>query len=223
MGNYKSFGDSKFIPGCSAEAVQKLLQGSAAYADNAAAVSGLWDQVGAAMFSLRSTELQLGLESDGVSTYYSANITKADVDIVKRCAACHTDAIQPIARLLLLTVFVVLCCAVLCCAMLCCACCLLPPVVAPLFDSFMEERGLSPYNTRAFKVGEGFELRFASASPDGGAGKYAKDTVDFEGVSISLVFGDYAALMQRVADNLGKASEHGAFMRACVQLQGCVS
>lgn len=47
-------------------------------------ITGLWDKVGKAIFSLTSNELQLGLESDGVSTYYSANITKADTLIVKR-------------------------------------------------------------------------------------------------------------------------------------------
>ena len=47
-------------------------------------MTALWNKVGSAIFSLSSNELQLGLESDGVSTYYSANITKADTLVVKR-------------------------------------------------------------------------------------------------------------------------------------------
>ena len=162
LGNYKSFGDSKFVPGCSPAAFRSILEASAAFkGSERGTIVKLWNQVGNAIFSLEQTELQLGLETDGVSTYFSANITKADTELIKR---------------------------------------------------FIEGRGLSPYNTRAFKLADGsFEIRFASASPDGAAdGKYKAETVEFEGVRVSLVFGDHGALMQRVCDNLRKALEHAA-------------
>lgn len=81
----------------------------------------------------------------------------------------------------------------------------------------MESRDLSPYNTRAFKLDDGsFELRFASAKEDGASdGKYKKETVEFDGVRISLSFGDYGPLMQRVCDNLSKAADHGECVCLC--------
>jgi dipeptidyl-peptidase-3 len=79
MGNYLSFGDTKFIPRIPKEKFQSLL-GSAA--NSTVQIQALWNQCKARVYSLSIQERELGLEDKGISTYYSPNITRAEISNV---------------------------------------------------------------------------------------------------------------------------------------------
>ena len=61
MGNYKGFGDSKFVPNLSVEAMDTLVKASEAYKADQGVVGGLWEEVRGPMYSLTDQEKQLGL------------------------------------------------------------------------------------------------------------------------------------------------------------------
>ena len=82
MGNYKSFGDTKFVPALAAKRFKLLL--SAGQAD-AAAFSRLWAACADRMYSLPPRQRQMGLGSAaGISTYFSANCTEEDAAVASR-------------------------------------------------------------------------------------------------------------------------------------------
>lgn len=78
-GNYKSFGDSKFIPRATPESITKL-------AKTSTKAEKLWGQVKDAVYDTSSiAALHLGYPHDGnVSTYYpdSPNIAKTEIEVV---------------------------------------------------------------------------------------------------------------------------------------------
>jgi len=82
VGNYKSFGDTKFVPDLPAERFQLFISSGAA---DAAKVSKLWAECSERMYSLCPRQRQMGLGKDkGISTYFSANCEEADADISGR-------------------------------------------------------------------------------------------------------------------------------------------
>lgn len=78
LGNYKSFGDSKFIPRLSKEQFTKIISCS-----GAKEALDLWNQCQDATYSLRDHEKSLGIPPQGISTYYSENISKKDMEIAQ--------------------------------------------------------------------------------------------------------------------------------------------
>uniref|UniRef100_A0A1X7UPH2 Uncharacterized protein n=1 Tax=Amphimedon queenslandica TaxID=400682 RepID=A0A1X7UPH2_AMPQE len=84
FGNYKSFGDTKFIPDLPREKLEKLITSSQCYCDNKERISFLWSSVADGMFSLHPpTVRQLAFPPDGITTYYSGNCGKEDAEIIK--------------------------------------------------------------------------------------------------------------------------------------------
>lgn len=83
LGNYKSFGDSKFIPCISASSFEAVLKTS----PNWAAMQPLWTWSAGLLYDLSPRLLSLGWGPDkGISTYYSANVTEADATAVQSWA-----------------------------------------------------------------------------------------------------------------------------------------
>lgn len=79
IGNYKSFGDTKFVPALPAERFQVFL--SASVADEAK-VKELWDECMVRMYSLPPRQRQMGLGAkNGISTYFSANCDEQDAEV----------------------------------------------------------------------------------------------------------------------------------------------
>jgi dipeptidyl-peptidase-3 len=75
-----------------------------------------------------------------------------------------------------------------------------------LVQKFMEEKKISPYNTRLFKTGDNqLEIRIASAVK-------GKDVPSehFEGYNISIKFGDHHESLQKVAHYISKAIPYAA-------------
>jgi len=82
IGNYKSFGDTKFVPELSADRFQILLTAGAA---DAAKVAKLWAEVSERMYSLAPRQRQMGLgAANGISTYFSANCEEEDAAVAGR-------------------------------------------------------------------------------------------------------------------------------------------
>ncbi|XP_018408387.1 PREDICTED: dipeptidyl peptidase 3 [Nanorana parkeri] len=84
MGNYKSFGDTKFVPNISKEKLEKLIRASDAFAKDPEGMAGLWKIVEERMYSLEPRERQLGLGDQGITTYFSRNCTMEDAELIQR-------------------------------------------------------------------------------------------------------------------------------------------
>lgn len=61
MGNYKSFGDTKFVPNLPKEKLEQVILGSEAAQQHPEEVRGLWQTCGELMFSLEPRLRHLGL------------------------------------------------------------------------------------------------------------------------------------------------------------------
>ncbi|EFA80210.1 dipeptidyl-peptidase III [Heterostelium album PN500] len=79
MGNYLSFGDTKFIPRTPKEKFAAVV---ASYND--AQLNQLWSQCGDLIYSLGQRERELGLEENGLSTYYSPDIKRSEIELVQK-------------------------------------------------------------------------------------------------------------------------------------------
>ncbi|KAG8563632.1 hypothetical protein GDO81_016156 [Engystomops pustulosus] len=84
MGNYKSFGDTKFVPNLPKEKLEKLLRASEAFTKDPKGMETLWKMVEDRMYSLEPQERQLGLGDHGISTYFSANCTLEDAELIQK-------------------------------------------------------------------------------------------------------------------------------------------
>ncbi|XP_063699162.1 dipeptidyl peptidase 3-like isoform X2 [Culicoides brevitarsis] len=81
-GNYKGFGDSKILPGLSEIKFEALVKSTQAYQDNPKSIGKLLNSTLSLIFSLSDREKTLGLNPEGVTTYFSSNCTKEDAHIV---------------------------------------------------------------------------------------------------------------------------------------------
>ena len=82
LGNYKSFGDTKFVPSCPPTVMQRLVESSAA---DPVKVRTLFTKCAARMYSLPPRQRQLGLgAAKGISTYFTANCDEADAEMAGR-------------------------------------------------------------------------------------------------------------------------------------------
>jgi len=81
MGNYKSFGDTKFVPAVPQDRFHAFVQSATSTSISAVAeeVERLWQECHQRMYSLTPRQRQMGLgESKGISTYFSANCEDTD-------------------------------------------------------------------------------------------------------------------------------------------------
>ncbi|XP_059565979.1 dipeptidyl peptidase 3 isoform X2 [Myotis daubentonii] len=83
MGNYKSFGDTKFVPNLPKEKLERVILGSEAAQQHPAAVRGLWQACGELMFSLERRLRHLGLGKEGITTYFSGDCTMEDAKLAQ--------------------------------------------------------------------------------------------------------------------------------------------
>eukprot|EP01107_Rhizomastix_libera_P002715 TRINITY_DN14675_c0_g1_i2.p1 TRINITY_DN14675_c0_g1~~TRINITY_DN14675_c0_g1_i2.p1 ORF type:complete len:700 (-),score=187.78 TRINITY_DN14675_c0_g1_i2:87-1973(-) len=78
MGNYLSFGDTKFIPNLPRESFVKIF----------AAISPEFEtqckKIVDIIYSLDPKVKQMGLESEGISSYYSPDIKRSEIDLVQQ-------------------------------------------------------------------------------------------------------------------------------------------
>ena len=81
-GNYKSFGDSKIIPNVPKNILEKIVHASKAYKENSLEIASLWTKIRDIIYDLDEKYKSLGLGDKGTTTYFSANCTDADADLV---------------------------------------------------------------------------------------------------------------------------------------------
>ncbi|XP_077448467.1 dipeptidyl peptidase 3 isoform X1 [Stigmatopora argus] len=84
MGNYKSFGDSKFIPNLPKEKLDALVRASQAFQDDPAEMAALWDSCSCPIYSLMDKQKQLGLGDKGITTYFSGNCCMEDAELAQK-------------------------------------------------------------------------------------------------------------------------------------------
>ncbi|XP_012285415.1 dipeptidyl peptidase 3 isoform X2 [Orussus abietinus] len=82
-GNYKSLGDSKIIPNLPKEKFEAIIKASKAYKENSDSIENIWNKIQKSMYSLEGKVKSLGLGDKGITTYFSANCTTDDAELVK--------------------------------------------------------------------------------------------------------------------------------------------
>ncbi|CAG0914713.1 unnamed protein product [Notodromas monacha] len=84
MGNYKGFGDIKFVPEVSVEVMEKFIKASKAYKQDPKGMDELWGLIKGPLFCLKKGVEFLGFNGKGVTTYFSSNCTEEDSKLVGR-------------------------------------------------------------------------------------------------------------------------------------------
>jgi dipeptidyl-peptidase-3 len=84
IGNYTSFGDNKFIPDITPDKFWTVITCSKAYEEHKEAITDIWENIKEVIYK---TEAPFGTirfrEDGGLTTYYSANMTKKEAEIIK--------------------------------------------------------------------------------------------------------------------------------------------
>jgi dipeptidyl-peptidase-3 len=83
MGNYRSFGDNKIIPGLSKESLWAVIKSSTAYHNDPVSVKTIWQGCAEAIYSLGSSERELAFPPNGKTSYYSPNCSQEDAEFVQ--------------------------------------------------------------------------------------------------------------------------------------------
>lgn len=81
-GNYKSMGDSKIVPNLDEDKFEAIVRSSKAFASDQAKIDSLWTSTRGPIYELTEKSKHLGFNDKSITTYFSANCTKADSDTV---------------------------------------------------------------------------------------------------------------------------------------------
>lgn len=81
-GNYKGMGDTKFVPNLEKETFGAIVTASKANQAHGDVIKELWTKCNGPIYSLTDDTKSLGLNGQGVTTYFSDNCTKEDSDLV---------------------------------------------------------------------------------------------------------------------------------------------
>ncbi|CAG11740.1 unnamed protein product, partial [Tetraodon nigroviridis] len=84
MGNYKSFGDTKFIPNLPKDKLEALVKASQAFQEQPSEMEALWRGCSCSMYSLEDRQKQLGLGDKGITTYFSGNCCLEDAELAQK-------------------------------------------------------------------------------------------------------------------------------------------
>ncbi|XP_017883597.1 dipeptidyl peptidase 3 isoform X2 [Ceratina calcarata] len=81
-GNYKAFGDTKIIPNLPKDKFEAVVKVSKAYKNDSETANVIWNKIKDIMYSLEGKLKSLGLGEKGITTYFSANCTEKDAQLV---------------------------------------------------------------------------------------------------------------------------------------------
>ncbi|XP_030638508.1 dipeptidyl peptidase 3 [Chanos chanos] len=84
MGNYKSFGDTKFIPNLPKNKFKALVWHSQAFKESPGEMEQLWNSCSELIYSLENRQKQLGLGEKGITTYFSGNCCLDDAELAQK-------------------------------------------------------------------------------------------------------------------------------------------
>eukprot|EP00830_Metopus_es_P016334 TRINITY_DN501_c0_g1_i1.p1 TRINITY_DN501_c0_g1~~TRINITY_DN501_c0_g1_i1.p1 ORF type:complete len:713 (+),score=157.24 TRINITY_DN501_c0_g1_i1:43-2181(+) len=83
-GNYKSFGDKKFIPELSAEKFLAIIKVSTSFEHNKESLLDIWEEIKDVIYRKDPPYKILGFRNEnGLTSYYSSNIARVEAEIVK--------------------------------------------------------------------------------------------------------------------------------------------
>ncbi|EAT45903.1 AAEL002870-PA [Aedes aegypti] len=81
-GNYKGMGDSKIVPNLEEDKLELIVKSSKAFKADESTVGGLWEKTKKSIFLLTERTKTLGLCDQGITTYFSSNVTKEDTELI---------------------------------------------------------------------------------------------------------------------------------------------
>lgn len=94
-GNYKAFGDSKFVPELAPEEFRTVLEKSEAHKTHGEVIVSLWDSIEKEVYCEEDPFKMIGFrDNNGTTSYYSSNVTSADASRVDEF--CQKNKISPL-------------------------------------------------------------------------------------------------------------------------------
>lgn len=98
-GNYKGFGDTKFIPNLPETSFECIVKNSGAYNNDSQKIERLWSSCKVPVYSLKENVKHLGYPNKALTTYFSSNFTSEDVEIFNQyLKERHIEAYNTRAR-----------------------------------------------------------------------------------------------------------------------------
>lgn len=94
-GNFRSFGDTKFVPELDAVAFWKIVESCSAYQTHGDVLDDIWGRISHEVYSEEDPHQHIGFpDKDGVTSYYSANVTTEDAKFIDEF--CQAQSISPL-------------------------------------------------------------------------------------------------------------------------------
>ena len=94
-GNFRSFGDTKFVPELPAESIEIILHACDAYDTHHDVIEDCWTRIKHEVYSENDPHQHIGFpDKDGVTSYYSSNVTTADSEFMD--TFCQKEGISPL-------------------------------------------------------------------------------------------------------------------------------
>jgi len=84
-GNFKSFGDTKFVPEIPEEKFKSAIIHSCFYSEYKEVLDNIWERISKEVYSEEAPYFKIGFyENSDSSSYYSSNITKPEIELVSK-------------------------------------------------------------------------------------------------------------------------------------------
>lgn len=94
-GNFRSFGDTKFVPELSAEDFKRLIESCEAYATHKDVIDTIWERISFEVYTEAQPFKHIGFpDNNGVTSYYTANVKSEDATFIDQF--CQAEKISPL-------------------------------------------------------------------------------------------------------------------------------
>mmetsp|Transcript_14278 Transcript_14278/g.17970 ORF Transcript_14278/g.17970 Transcript_14278/m.17970 type:complete len:209 (-) Transcript_14278:1518-2144(-) len=94
-GNFRSFGDTKFVPELPLDSFEKILRSCDSYASHQDVIEDCWSRISREVYSEQDPHQHIGFpDKNGVTSYYSANVTSEDASLID--TFCQAQSISPL-------------------------------------------------------------------------------------------------------------------------------
>lgn len=94
-GNYRAFGDTKFVPELPSEEFKTVLDKSEAHKSHAQIIDEIWTSIEKEVYAEEDPFRSIGFrDENGTTSYYSSNITSADAKLIDEF--CQVNKISPL-------------------------------------------------------------------------------------------------------------------------------
>lgn len=94
-GNFRSFGDTKFVPELSKDDFWGIISSSCAFKTHGDVMSNIWEKINYEVYTEKDPHQHIGFpDKNGVTSYYSYNVTSADAELLDKF--CQEHKISPL-------------------------------------------------------------------------------------------------------------------------------